>query len=138
MKYLLDTNTCIRYLNGMSEYVKRRIETLSSEEIVVCAIVKAELFYGAQKSRYPERNLAKQRKFLEQFVSLPFDDQTAEVYGRIRSQLERAGTPIGPNDLLIAATALAYDVTLVTHNTREFARVTGLRYEDWEIVSASA
>ena len=138
MSYLLDTNTCIRYLNGASEPVRRRVETISPDEIVVCAIVKAELFYGAMKSQHPERNLAKQRKFLDRFVSLPFNDQTAETYGRIRSQLERAGTPIGPNDLLIAAIALAHDVTLITHNTREFARVTGLRYEDWEIISASA
>lgn len=135
MRYLLDTNTCIRYLNGVSEHVKRRVEMLSPEDIVVCSIVKAELFYGAQKSRYPEQNLARQRKFLDRFFSLSFDDQTAETYGRIRSQLERAGTPIGPNDLLIAATALTYDVTLVTHNTREFVRVSGLRYEDWEIAS---
>jgi tRNA(fMet)-specific endonuclease VapC len=66
-------------------------------------------------------------------VSLPFDGVVAETYGRIRVQLEALGTPIGPNDLQIAAIALANNLILVTHNTREFSRVSGLRYEDWEV-----
>lgn len=70
--------------------------------------------------------------FLDQFVSLPFDDKAALVYGRVRAQLATQGTPIGPNDLMIAAIAIANDVTLVTRNTREFGRVAGLRIEDWE------
>ncbi len=84
------------------------------------------------KSVYPRRSLAKQKKFLDQFDSLPFDDQSAIIYGRIRAQLESQGTPIGPTDLLIAAIALANQATLVTHNTREFIRVVGLQIEDWE------
>jgi tRNA(fMet)-specific endonuclease VapC len=72
------------------------------------------------------------RRFSEPFSSLPFDDDAAEVYGRIRTQLEKSGKPIGPNDLLIAAIAIAHDATLVTHNTGEFSRVEDLRYEDWE------
>jgi tRNA(fMet)-specific endonuclease VapC len=63
---------------------------------------------------------------------LPFDDAAAEAYGRLRAELARRGTPIGPNDLMIAAIALAHDLTLVTHNTAEFSRVSGLRLEDWE------
>lgn len=70
--------------------------------------------------------------FWEPFTSLPFGDDGAEQYGLIRAELKRQGRPIGANDLLIAATALAYDLTLVTHNTREFSRVPGLRLEDWE------
>lgn len=132
MRYLLDTNTCIRYLNGRSESIRQHIESTSPQDILICSIVKAELFYGSQKSHYPEKNLAKQQRFLNCFQSLPFDDGAAAVYGQIRAQLERSGTPIGPNDLLIAAIAISNQVTLVSHNTREFKRIDLLQLEDWE------
>jgi tRNA(fMet)-specific endonuclease VapC len=99
---------------------------------MICSVVKAELYYGSRKSRYPEKNLAKQQQFVNKFISLPFDDRAAEVYGLIRSQLENSGTPIGPNDMLIASIALAFDQTLITNNTREFSRIKDLRIEDWE------
>ncbi len=132
MRYLLDTNTCIHYLNGTSEAIRRRVETTHPREMVVCAIVKAELFYGAENSQYPQANLEKQRAFLDRFVSLPFDDRAAKAYGRIRATLKKAGTPIGPNDLLIAAIAVAHDCTLVSHNTKEFKRIAELVLQDWE------
>lgn len=132
MKYLLDTNTCIRYLNQRSESVIRRMSVESPDDIVVCSVTRAELIFGAMKSNNPEKTREKQRQFLEQLVSISFDDNAAEHYGRIRAHLELAGTPIGPNDLLIAAIALTHDLILVTHNTREFRRVAGLRIEDWE------
>ncbi len=133
MIYLLDTNTCIRYLNGRSDRIRRRLEATRPQDIVVCSAVKAELFYGAMKSHNPVITLAKQRRFLQRFVSLPFDDYAAEEYGRIRAHLERLGQLIGPNDVLIAAIATAHHVTLVTHNTREFQRVEGLSLDDWEV-----
>jgi len=133
MRYLLDTNTCIRYLNGTSEAIRRHIETTHPSEIVVCAVVKAELFYGAENSQNPLVNLEKQRAFLEHFISLPFDDRAAVAYGRIRAALKKAGTPIGPNDLLIAAIAVSHNCVLVSHNTREFQRITELMVEDWEV-----
>jgi tRNA(fMet)-specific endonuclease VapC len=132
MTYLLDTNTCISYLNGRAPNVLQRLQALPIAEIRVCAIVKAEMYYGAMKSVDPAYTLAQQRRFLDAFDSLPFDDAAAEAYGRLRAELARRGTPIGPNDLMIAAIALAYDLTLVTHNTSEFSRVSGLRLEDWE------
>lgn len=132
MTYLLDTNTCIRYLNGTSDSIRREIESRRPENILLCSVVKAELIYGAIKSGNPDRNLKRLQRFTKLFSSLPFDDDAAEIYGQIRTRLERNGTPIGPNDLLIAATALAHSATLVTHNVREFNRVEGLRYEDWE------
>ena len=132
MTYLLDANFCIQYLNGRSENVRRRLESERPEDIVLCSVVKAELLYGAFKSARPTENLARLWPFFRRFSSLPFDDRAAETYGEIRARLERAGTLIGPNDLLIAAIALSRDVTLVTHNTREFSRVEGLRLEDWE------
>src|SRR5215831_20151469 len=132
MIYLLDTNTCIRYLNGRALGVRQKLQTLHPQDVAVCSIIKAELFYGAMKSANPTQTLAKQQLFLHPFVSLPFDDQSAEIYGRIRTQLSAQGALIGPNDLLIAAIAVAHDLTLVTHNIREFSRVEGLRIEDWE------
>ena len=129
---LLDTNACIRYLNGTAAGVLRRIQTLPARQTMVCSVVKAELFFGALRSTDPQRTLAKQRRFLDQFVSLPFDDEAADEYARIRADLARHGTPIGPNDLLIAAIALVHRATVVTHNTSEFSRVPGLTIEDWE------
>jgi tRNA(fMet)-specific endonuclease VapC len=130
--FVLDTNTCIGVLNGRSPAVLKMLEITPPEEISVCSIVKAELFYGAAKSRRPESSLRAQRAFLELYRSIPFDDAAAEAYGRIRSDLESRGAPIGPNDLLIAATAVAHDLTLVTHYTNEFARVEMLALVDWE------
>ncbi len=132
MIYLLDTNTCIRFMNGRSEAVREKIESYQANELALCAIVKAELFYGALKSQRVQENLEKVRTFTNAFISFPFDDQAAVEYAEIRSQLERRGLPIGPNDLLIAAIAKAQNAVLVTHNRREFDRVDGLQIEDWE------
>ena len=133
MKYLLDTNVCIIYLKGRNLNLKQRIDALPIKEITVCSVVKAELYFGAMKSTNPERTFALQQAFLNQFVSLPFDDPAATTFGTIRAQLETRGTPIGAYDLQIAAIALANNLTLVTHNTREFERVDGLLLEDWEV-----
>lgn len=132
MIYLLDTNTCIQFLNGSSERIRKRIEDLAGRDCALCSVVRAELVYGALKSARPEANLTRLRSFFDRFVSLPFDDAAASAYGQIRARLERVGAPIGPNDLCIAAIARANDLTLVTHNTSEFGRVAGLRLEDWE------
>ena len=132
MMYWYDTNVCVRYLNGRSVAIRRRLEAIDLEEIAVCAIVKAELFYGAMRSNNPDQTLARQERFLRVFESLPFDDRAASISGRIRAQLAAAGTPIGPYDMQIAAIAIANNLTLVTHNVREFSRVEGLQIEDWE------
>lgn len=130
--HLLDTNTCIAYLNGKAISVARRLQAMPPANVVLCAIVKAELLYGAMRGKDPARELAKLLPFFTAFGSLPFDDRCADIYGRIRAHLAAAGMVIGPHDLLIAAIALAHDLTLVTHNTREFSRVPGLRLEDWQ------
>lgn len=132
MKYLLDTNVCVRYLAGRNPALRVRLEAISPGELAVCAIVKAELRYGAYKSYRTQATIYSQDTLLNPLYSLPFDDAAAEIYGQIRTELERAGTPIGSNDLLIAAIALANHLTLVTHNTAEFCRVPGLIVEDWE------
>lgn len=124
--YLLDTNVCIMYLKGKSLSIKNRLENLDSQKIAVCSVVKAELFYGSRKSHNPQKFLNLQTSFLSQFVSFPFDDTCAEIYGKVCGDLARAGTPIGSNDLQIASIALVQDLILVTHNVREFSRVEGL------------
>ena len=133
MRYLLDTNVCIRYLNGQSEKIHQQLNMKAPEEIALCSVVKAELIYGAHKSHNPSKNLQRLYFFADTLISLPFDDKAANIYGRIRTDLERAGTPIGPNDLMIAAIAIANEIILVTHNTSEFSKVDTLRIEDWEI-----
>lgn len=132
MSYLLDTNTCIRYLNGQSENIKTRLERLTPEDVVLCSVVKAELLYGAAKSTVGERTLARLNRFFSLFNPLAVNDRSAVAYGAIRADLDRRGLPIGPNDLMIAAIALASDSVLVTHNTREFGRIGNLKHEDWE------
>lgn len=126
MKYLLDTNACIRYISGRSLPLAQKLRTMPAASIVVCSVVKAELFYGAMKSQTPQLSLTKQLLFLNQFVSLFFDDTAAQIFGQIRAELAKKGTPIGPYDLQIAAIALANQITLVTHNTAEFSRIIGL------------
>jgi tRNA(fMet)-specific endonuclease VapC len=133
MKFILDTNTCIRYISGRSPAVRNKLQRQHPADITLCAIVKAELFYGAMKSVNPGLTLAEQARFFNRFSSLAFDDVAARIFGEIRADLARKGTPIGPYDLQIAAIALANRLTLVTHNTREFSRVDGLNLEDWEI-----
>jgi tRNA(fMet)-specific endonuclease VapC len=132
VKYLFDTSVCIRVLNGSSSGVVERLEGLDPSEVAMCAVVRAELVFGARKSRHVAENLRLVDALFEPFVCLPFDDRAADAYGSVRADLERVGRPIGPNDLLIAATALAHDLILVTHNLSEFGRVPGLHVDDWE------
>lgn len=130
--YLLDTNVCIMYLKGRVPKIKNRIDNLEAEKIAVCSVVKAELFYGSMRSNNAQKNLNLQKSFVSQFVSLPFDDSCAEIYGKIRADLAKAGTPISSNDIQIASIAIVNDLILVTHNVREFSRIEGLKIEDWE------
>ena len=133
MIYLPDTNAWIAYVNPGDSPVKTRFRAHQPADIVFCAVVKAELLYGAHRSAQREDNLRLLATLFQQFTSLPFDDTAADAYGRIRADLTRRGTPIGPNDLMIASIALVHHLTLVTHNTREFGRVVGLQQlEDWE------
>jgi tRNA(fMet)-specific endonuclease VapC len=131
MIYLPDTNAWIAYVNPGASAVKARFRAHPPTDILFCSVVKAELLYGAYRSSRRADNLRLLAALFQQFASLPFDDAAADAYGRIRADLAAQGTPIGPNDLLIAAIALANNLVLVTHNIREFARVTGLIIEDW-------
>lgn len=133
MKYLLDTNTCVRILNNSNQQIVERISTTPASDIYLCTVVQLELYYGAYKSSQQETNLAKLARLFNQFLILSFDERSAKIAGRIRAQLAALGTPIGPYDLQIAAIALSNTLILVTHNTGEFSRVEGLQIEDWEL-----
>jgi tRNA(fMet)-specific endonuclease VapC len=130
--WLPDTNVWIHYLNPAASPVKERFLQHLPQSIVLCDIVKAELYFGAYKSQRREANLRLLQTLFGQFGSLPFNGGAARIFGEIRADLARKGTPIGPYDLQIAAIALANDLTLVTHNTAEFGRIGSLKLEDWE------
>lgn len=133
MAYLPDTNVWIHHLNPAPTTAKEKLSSHSQAQIVLCDVVKAELYYGAYKSARREANLAVLATLFAGFGSLPFDGEAARISGEIRADLARKGTPIGPYDLQIAAIALANDCVLVTHNTGEFSRIVGLKLEDWEV-----
>lgn len=131
MPWLLDTNACVEYLRNRNPGVNRRLRTGKPSEFRLCSIVVGELVYGAWRSVDPSGNLQTLSQFFATFTSIPFDDAAAHAYGRIRQELNLRGTPIGPNDLMIAAVALAHGLVLVTNNVSEFSRVDGLAVENW-------
>jgi tRNA(fMet)-specific endonuclease VapC len=130
MKFLLDTNTCI-YALKHHEVVLRRLLASDRSEVAVSVITEAELRTGAAKSASAAKTLRAVENFLMPIEIVDFVSSDAASYATIRAKLERAGTPIGPLDTLIAAQAVARKLTLVSNNEREFRRVSGLRVENW-------
>ena len=130
MRYLLDTNIVIAAMKGNAAVVAR-LETTSLEALVLSTVVLGELEFGAEKSAHSGRNRARLAELAERLPLAVVDAETSRRYGRIRAELEQAGTPIGANDTWIAAHALALEATLVTDNIREFSRVSGLAVENW-------
>ena len=133
MNYYLDTNVCIYFLTGKYPPLLKKILSFHPGDIKIPAVVKAELMHGVEKSARRDENLIKINSFLTPFDIVPFDGEAAIAYGIIKASLERRGMLIGPNDIMIAATALANNAVLVTHNVDEFSRVEGLRTEDWTV-----
>ena len=133
MKYFLDTNTIIYAVKGKYPAIADHFARTHAQSIMVPSIVVAEIEYGAEKSSDYSRTIAVYNRFLNAFRNniAEFSYSAAVEYGIIRAELEKAGTPIGPNDLIIAAIVKANDGILVTHNVGEFSRVRGLRIEDW-------
>ena len=127
---LLDTNICIHVINAKPPGVLARFRQHRMGEIGICSVVAAELAYGVAKSG-STRNHEALEMFLAPLIILPFDEAALWVYGDLRAELERQGTPIGALDTMIAAHALSQQSILVTNNTREFARVSGLSLENW-------
>ena len=133
MKYLLDSNTCIQFLNDSHAGVRRQFFSHLPSDLAVCSVVKAELLYGAYRSARVPANLQRLQAFFEALRSFPFDDACAQTYAQLRAVMAARGAAIGANDMLIAAIGLTHRLTVVTHNTREFGRIDGLKLEDWEI-----
>ncbi len=128
---MLDTNVCVDYLTGRYPAVVARIRASKPSELRLSTIVVAELRYGADRSAHPRSNHGRIDVLAEEIDCLDFDLQAAAVYGQVRAALEAAGTPIGPNDLLIAAHALSGGLILVTDNVKEFRRIRGLKVANW-------
>jgi tRNA(fMet)-specific endonuclease VapC len=135
MKFLLDSNAWIAHMRQTQPAVTIRLHQEVSGDVLLCAVVLAELHYGALRSgpKHRTANLALLAKLRKQYLSLPFDDSAGEDCAEIRHHLAGIGQPIGPNDMMIAAIARVNGLTLVTHNTTEFSRVPGLRVEDWQV-----
>jgi tRNA(fMet)-specific endonuclease VapC len=130
MKFLLDTDTCI-YALKQNPPVLKNLLAHSPEDIALSVISEAELRAGAAKSASPVKTLRLLEHFLRPLSILEFSSGDAAAYAQVRAKLERAGTPIGPLDTLIAAQAAARKLVLVTNNEREFGRVAGLHLQNW-------
>lgn len=129
--YYLDSDICIELMKGRLPYAYDLMSKSDPSLFAIPAIVEAELRTGAAKSDHPQKNLALLERFLAPFERVPFTSECAATYAVIRSQLESEGRKIGPNDLLIAATALTHGAVLVSNNTREFSRIPTLHLESW-------
>lgn len=131
MNYFIDTNIIIYALKNSYPNIIKKFEATPSYKILIPSIVKAELDYGASKSKNPKRTRELFNKFLSIYSIVPFTDKETNIYGDIRYQLEKIGKIIGANDLLISAIVMSNNGVLVTHNTNEFSRINGLKIEDW-------
>lgn len=131
IKYMLDTNICIFAIKHKPESLVHRIEQCIPGELCISSITFAELLHGVEKSQAVERNRLALLLFLSKIAILDFDSEAADEYGKLRADLERKGTPIGPMDMLIAGHAKSEQLIVVTNNTREFKRISGLEIQDW-------
>jgi tRNA(fMet)-specific endonuclease VapC len=131
MSYFLDTNTCIYFLKGMYPNIRTQLQSKRPLDIKIPAIVKAELLFGAERSQHVKQNTQRVMDFLIPYETVPFASDDAEIYAKIRSALQMQGSPIGANDLIIAATVMEHQGTLVTNNLSEFKRVKHLKLENW-------
>lgn len=130
LQYMLDTNICIYVMKNYPAELRERFNRLA-EQLCISSITLGELHYGAEKSARPLENLQTLEHFAARLDVLSFSPKAARHYGQMRAELERAGTPVGPHDMLIGAHARAEGLIIVTNNIREFARMPGVRAENW-------
>jgi len=131
IKYMLDTNICIYIIKRKPANVIERFRQTKISQVGISSITLSELEYGIVKSSKPDQNRFALAQFLAPMEILSYDDEAAQKYGRLRSFLEKQGTPIGSLDMLIAAHALSIDCILVTNNEKEFNRVPNLNIDNW-------
>lgn len=130
-KYLLDTDVFSLMVKGQDEAINTRLQTLEKGDAVLSVITTGEYFYGVAHAPVSALREKRAKRLIDFFGVLPVDPEVAAIYGSIRADLRAKGTPIGPNDLWLAAHAKAHGLIMVTRNTREFKRVKGLKVEDW-------
>lgn len=131
IQYMLDTNICIYIIKKKPMDVIERLKQRQISQVGISSITLSELEYGVAKSSKPEQNQIALAQFMAPIEILPYGDEAAQQYGKLRAFLERQGTPIGSLDLLISAHALSIGCILVTNNEKEFGRVPHLRIENW-------
>ena len=129
--YLLDTNIVIYCIKEKPQMVISRLKIKKQEDINISSITIAELEFGVENSKFPDRNRMALLEFLSIFTVLPFDDKDAQEYGRLKLYLKKQGNMIGPMDLLIASQAISKGMVLVTNNVKEFQRIPDLEIENW-------
>ena len=131
MRYMLDTNICIYVIKHKPEKVFRKLQTIHPEDVCISSVTYAELVHGVEKSIAVEKNRLALSILLANMEILDFDVDAADYYGKIRADLEKKGTPIGPPDMMIAGHAQSLGYTVVTNNVKEFSRVSALKIEKW-------
>ena len=133
LKYLLDTDVFSLMVKGQDAAINTRLQSLTKGEAVLSVITAGEFYYGVAHAPVSALRDQRAQRLLDFFGLLPLDGEVATRYGTVRAELRRAGTPIGPNDLWLAAQALAHGLVMVTRNAREFKRVRGLKVETWAL-----
>ena len=131
MRYMLDTNICIYAIKHKPEKVFHKLQEVDPEDVCVSSVTYAELVHGVEKSAAVGKNRLALSMLLANIEIKNFDTYAADCYGKIRADLEKKGTPIGPLDMMIAGHAKSLDLTIVTNNVKEFARVDNLKIENW-------
>ena len=131
MKLMLDTNICIYIIKQQPAAVLRRFLEYKVGDIGISSITLSELRYGVAKSTHQDKNAKALDEFIMPLQIVSYDEEASHVYGDIRATLEKAGTPIGSMDMLIAAHAVSLNIPLVTNNTRDFVRIPSLKVIDW-------
>jgi len=131
MKYMLDTNICIYLIKKRPVHVLDHLQQLDISEVGISSITLSELEYGVEKSLLKEQNKIALAKFTAPLETMPYDNLAAATYGKVRTTLEKKGTPIGALDILIAAHAISLNVTLVTNNEKEFRKIPSLKIQNW-------
>ena len=131
MRYMLDTNICIYAIKHKPESVFKHLQELEPVDVCISSVTYAELVHGVEKSAAIEKNRVALALLLANIEIMDFDSLAAESYGKIRADLEKIGTPIGPLDMMIAGHAKSLGYVVVTNNTKEFRRIKGLKLENW-------
>ncbi|MEH2176353.1 MULTISPECIES: type II toxin-antitoxin system VapC family toxin [unclassified Nostoc] len=130
MTYLLDTDTCIYWIKDINP-VKTKVREIGWEQICICSITVAELYFGAYNSQRVVENLTRAEEFIQNLPVVPLTDPALRKYGELKAELRRIGQTIAEFDLLIASVAVAENYTLVTNNIRHYSRISNLQLENW-------